>query len=139
MRQRIQQGPRRTGGAMALAMACLLLAFSSGCEDKAPAAADKAPAPVEELPVASEHQPEQVAQATRQVGEGCDKGGASECRSGICLRTGPDPYKGHFCSVQCGDDSACPRTWRCIQLHPSAGGRACMPPEGWTGAVAEPR
>ncbi|QSQ26144.1 hypothetical protein JY651_14950 [Pyxidicoccus parkwayensis] len=120
------------------ARACLLLTLISGCGDKSASTADR-PSVAETPAVVTEHQPVPVAQATRAVGEACDTGGASECRSGICLRTGADPATGHFCSVQCQDEADCPRTWRCTRLHPSAGGRACMPPEGWKSTVAETR
>lgn len=78
-------------------------------------------------------------QRTKALGERCAAGGESDCLSRLCLRAGPQVDVDYFCSQQCLGDEACPKEWRCIQFHPSAGGQVCMPPPGWTGAVAEPR
>jgi hypothetical protein len=145
MKRHLNGGPRSSGrewgrgvpATRASLVAGLLLALLGGCGDRAPSAT--VPQASAEPAVLTDHVPVQAAAPTRAVGESCDTGGASECRSGFCLRISPDPRKGRVCSALCKDDAGCPRTWRCTQLHPSAGGQACTPPEGWEGAVAEPR
>ncbi|WP_163783080.1 hypothetical protein [Myxococcus vastator] len=111
-----------------------------GCSEKA-AVERAAPTAQPEVSnaVLADHQFTQAKQRTKALGERCAAGGESDCVSRLCLRAGPRLDQDYFCSQQCLEDEACPKEWRCIQIHPSAGGQVCMPPEGWTGAVAEPR
>ncbi|WP_181790751.1 hypothetical protein [Myxococcus llanfairpwllgwyngyllgogerychwyrndrobwllllantysiliogogogochensis] len=89
--------------------------------------------------VFSERRPIQASSPSKQVGESCDSGHGTACISDICLHTRPEPGVGYFCTQRCESDAQCPQDWRCGQVFPTKGGELCVPPEGWTGAAAEPR
>lgn len=118
----------------------LCLSWGSGCSEKpAPVEETLTEAPTQAPAVQPDHQFVPAKQRTKELGERCASGGESECLSRLCLRAGPRLDADYFCSQQCSSENDCPKTWGCIQIHPSAGGQVCVPPKGWTGAVAEPR
>lgn len=130
--------PRRL--ASLIAGVGVMLFWSVACSEKAAVERDASTVqPEASDAVLADHQFTQAKLRTKALGERCAAGGESDCVSQLCLRAGPQIDLDYFCSQQCLDDDACPKDWRCIQIHPSAGGQVCMPPEGWTGAVAEPR
>lgn len=117
----------------------VLLCCIVGCSEKPTVERDASTVqPEASNAVLADHQFIQAKQRTKALGERCAAGGESDCVSQLCLRAGPQIDLDYFCSQQCLGDDACPKDWRCIQIHHSAGGQVCMPPEGWTGAVAEP-
>lgn len=119
---------------------CLCLSWGPGCSEKpVPVTATQTDAPTQAPAVQPDHQFVPAQQRTKELGERCASGGESDCISRLCLRAGPRLDADYFCSQQCSSENDCPKTWGCIQIHPSAGGQVCVPPEGWTGAVAEPR
>jgi hypothetical protein len=74
---------------------------------------------------------------TKEVGEGCDRYGASECRSGVCLHVKPLMGRGYVCSRACGSKAPCPMGWRCVQAVPGGEeGLRCAPPDEWTPRIA---
>ena len=73
------------------------------------------------------------------LGIACFKHGKRGCESNICVATGRTRDHGYFCSVQCADIADCPDLWQCVQTHPSAESRVCVPPEGWASRAALPR
>ncbi|GEL71661.1 hypothetical protein MVI01_34450 [Myxococcus virescens] len=118
-----------------------MLTWSFGCSEQAATTVERqSDAPATPLSsVRPDHQFEQAKQRTKALGERCATGGESDCHSRLCLRAGPQLDQDYFCSQQCRSDDDCPKAWSCVQIHPSAGGQVCAPPEGWTGAVAESR
>jgi hypothetical protein len=92
-------------------------------------ACDRGQAPQDTGPsVVRAHQPLTAARATKEVGESCDTGGASDCLSSLCIHI-PQAGNhdlingGHFCTVQCGPSArdgggACPvEGFACVQVY----------------------
>jgi hypothetical protein len=105
------------------------------------AGCSKEPPRPKQLGVVTEFKPVRGATPARAVGEPCEQG-PEQCQSGLCLHTRPQPQEGWFCSVPCQPDvtgtaDACPYLgFKCVTIHPNPGGRVCVPPGDWYGAVA---
>ena len=107
-----------------------VIPFAAGCGDKEAAPATS-PAPT----VFTEHRFESAptlttADARRGLGADCSRHGAASCSSGLCIHTGARPGDGHVCSRTCVGHEECPRNWNCVQTHPTAEARICVPPLG---------
>lgn len=89
--------------------------------------------------VFGEHRQTQAVAAAKEVGEDCAAGGASACRSNLCLHTQPAPGLGLICSRPCQAEANCPADWRCVSVHPNAGASFCVPPQGWSAHPAAER
>lgn len=61
------------------------------------------------------------------VGSNCEKHGAGDCASGLCLHTRSTPHEGWICSTVCSSGSTCPEGWLCISAHPDEPQRVCVP------------
>ena len=64
-------------------------------------------------------------------GEDCTAGQGPSCATAVCLKTGLERGRGHFCSGTCKSEADCPQEWSCRQVMPGPGGDLCIPPEGW--------
>lgn len=114
-------------GVAPLLLGCVLMACS---RDKP--SQERAVGQNQELGAAGETPPKGA------MGIACAKKDKLACVSKICVASGRTRETGYFCTTACADIDDCPDTWACVQTHPSAQSRVCVPPEGWTsrGAVA---
>lgn len=87
----------------------------------------------------TEHRMTRASEAHKQLGEDCTAHGASECLSGLCLRTQAEFGEAYSCSKTCKALGECPSGWKCAQVHSGASPRVCVPPVDWKAAVARPR
>lgn len=87
----------------------------------------------ESLRVFSEHRLIEAEDATKDLGEDCTTGGASDCRSGVCLHYGANPSSRYACSRRCVKTADCDglEGWRCASVYPSPGASFCTPPSTW--------
>ena len=79
-------------------------------------------------PVLSEHRPDEKAgDGLSRVGEDCGQHGRGGCRSGLCIHVKAAIHEGFVCSELCSSDASCPTAWRCREVYPGSGVRACAP------------
>lgn len=90
-------------------------------------------------PLFKGHQALTGGSGTKRTGQDCTTFGASDCASGICLHTHPEPSAGYFCTTRCdpslGNDNCSPG-FACIQIYPISTGFVCVPNRNWGGQGA---